>query len=194
MATDFFVSALFIPILGIILALVIFRIFAKKICMNKTIFGLKWGAILSGTLGALVGLYVFAAATSYFEAIDRVAEFESLREQGAASLAWGWSIYLFILFAPFLLIGIALLFYPMFAVLSQLRLVSALGVLLVVLIIVVATAGFTYASPGNNWCETNLFLCVQRSAMGTLAFAIPVAIGFVIGARLPIFFSKKRVD
>jgi len=162
--------------------------------MNKTIFNLRWGALLSGTLGALVGLYVFAAATSYFEVIDRVAEYESLREQGVLSLAWGWSIYFFILFTPFLLIGIALFFFPMLAVLSWLRLVSTLGVFLVVLVIVGASAGFTYVSPGNNWCEANLIICVKRSAMETLTFAVPVAIGFVIGARLPVLFSRRLAN
>ncbi len=103
MATDYFLAAVFIPVLFVIAGLLLLWMFAKRTWTNNTIFGLRWGAILTGTLGALAGLYFYSAITSYIEAVERVAEHESLREQGALSLALGWSFYLFFLIGVFLL-------------------------------------------------------------------------------------------
>lgn len=192
MATDFFVSNFFIPILVILGGLILFRLFAKKAWLNKTIFGLRLEALLTGIIVALIGLYLFSAIFSYLAAVDRVEEHESLQEQGTFSLAFVWSIYYFILYAPFVLSFFVLLLLPLLYVFSRLRLVSALGVLLIVALIAGVNAGLTYLYPGNNWCEANLALCMQRAGTGTLSFGLPVAIGFVVGAKLPVLFSRKN--
>ncbi|KCZ57636.1 hypothetical protein [Hyphomonas chukchiensis] len=191
MGTDYFFSAAFVPVLFLIAVLMLFLIFAKRAWLNENVFDLRWGAVLSGTLGALAGLYVYSAISSYLMAVERVSEYESLREQGALSLALGWSIYLFILFAPFLLAGMAFLLLPILAILSRLRLVSVFGFFLIVMIFVGLVGLLTYISPGNNWCEANIALCTQQSATGAFAFALPVALGFIVGARLPLIFSER---
>ena len=192
MGADFFVSLLFYPTLGIILLLIYIRLRAYKRWVNKRIFDIKLGALLSGILGLLAGLYAFAAAMSYTEAVDRIAEYENLREQGVLSLAWGWSIYIFVLYAPFVLVGCILLLLPILFILSKLRLVSAVGISLVALIFVGLSTGFTYMNPYNDWCEANLLNCTQQSLIGTLTFVLPVSIGFILGARLPILFSERQ--
>lgn len=191
MATDYFFAIVFVPVLFVIAALVLILVFAKRAGKRFTLFGLPWGAMLTGTLGALAGLFVYSAIASYIEAVSRVAEYESLREQGALSLAAGWSIYLFILLAPFLLAGVAVLLIPILAALSWIRLVSVAGIALVAAICIGINAVLTYMYPGNNWCEANTLLCVQQSIVDSLAFAVPVASGFALAARLPLVRSRR---
>ena len=194
MATDAFVSIALLPTLAIIIMLILVRLFAKKTWLNQKVLDLKWGMLLSGLIGSLFGLYFYSAATSYIEAIYRVAKYESLQEQGALSLALGWSTYMFILLAPVLLVGFAFLVFPILAALSWLGLVSALGILLTMLVFVGANVVSTYANPDNIWCHSNIARCISRSALHAFLIAFPVSLGFVIGARLPLLFSRRTTS
>ncbi|MEL7546963.1 MAG: hypothetical protein AAGJ84_09955 [Pseudomonadota bacterium] len=158
---------------------------------DKKVFGLARGAMVRGVIGTLLGIFLHSVLDSYFLAVVRVAEVESLDPSSIPALIFDWTWFAFFLYAGLVLLFLVVFLVPILAVLSFVRLVSFAGAILIVAIITGVFAFGAYSSPSNAWCAENVGAGVRRDVWRSLVFYLPLALGFAIGAQLPLLRSEK---
>ncbi len=95
---------------------------------------------------------------------------------------------LYILIAPLVIVIITVIGLPLFALVSKFGFSSLFGVLLIALICSVAYSAYSLITfePYNIWCHANEAACMARSPIYFTFAAILIALGFGLGARLPV--------
>jgi hypothetical protein len=190
MATDFAVSLFVLPVLVGLIAVVLLAVRLKPAGAEAAAFlGLGARRIAFGFLGAMCALLAYAVADSIALGFNKVELGHVTAEQMPAMVP-GWSFYLFILLAPFVATALSLAGLPLFALLRRFRLASVLGVLVLAAVYSGLNGFVTYIGPYNNWCSSHLTECAAKSTVESMFLASAVALGFAVGARLPVLRSS----
>ncbi len=185
MATDFAVSYFFWPVLVGTALLVLLAVAAKRREPGQGFLKLGIRRLAFGYLGALGGLALYALANTYLIGLEKVA----LGHIAADELpSWipPWSLYLFILITPFVVLMMTVVGLPLLALLSRYGGGSLVGILLVAALGSLAYATYVFAAPYNQWCEANLVPCAGRALVDVGAPSLVVALGFGLAAGLPL--------
>lgn len=194
MATDFLVVFLFWPVVVAIALLFILYLVARKKNKKKKFSGVEREHILFGIVISLLFLFLFFMLMNYFEATDRIEKYDGLYPTDLFELMISWSIYLFVLFSPFVLLFYTIALLPLLALLHGVRLVSLTGVTLVASIVALIDAGSRFVGNTGQWCREQTVQCLESALFDPLPISIPIALGFAIGARLPLVRSKSHQE
>jgi hypothetical protein len=193
MATNFAVAYFFLPLAIAVALICLMALLAPKpVADERPVLGLGARRIAQGYLGALLG-------TLFYSIVDTVRvgyEKFDLGHVAAAEMPGylpGWTIYQFVLVAPFVLIAITLLALPLLAIASRVGLVSLVTLLVSAFAWSAFWAWRAYAKPYNWWCEHNQLQCVGGAFLGAFVLATVVALGFSLGARLPVIRSRTAI-
>jgi hypothetical protein len=184
MPTDFAYALMLIPVLAGIAALIVVAIFSPKVPVGVGFVGLGRRRIALGYLGAL-------AATLAYSFINAVQLMLWKADQGhiSASEAQGrffsTTLYLFVLYAPFVIGFLSIIGLPFLQVMRRLRVATVAGAVSLAIVLVAAITCFTLAFPYNLWCGSHAWQCGKETFESAFAFAIPVALAFAIAAGLP---------
>lgn len=192
MATDYLFGIFFWPVvigLGLILLI---QCFSRHKESKRNAFGIKIRSLFAGMLWSFVGLLGYLLLLNYFEAIARIAQFDSLTDSDLLSLMASWTIYLFVLLSPFVALFHLLALPLILALLKRFRLVSVFGALLVAIVIALIDAGSRMVGSSGEWCRTNATDCVAQALFNPLPIAVPIALGFALGAGLPWVRSEAN--
>jgi hypothetical protein len=94
-------------------------------------------------------------------------------------------LYFFVLAVPFVLVALTVIGLPALAVLRKLNAMTTVWIACVALAFSLVIGTWTLLSPYNLWCSSHLIKCGAESVLSTALFAIPVAIGFALSAKIP---------
>lgn len=185
MATDFAVNFLALPVLIGVLVLLSIAILGRKRGSQGTSFlGLGLGRIALGYLGGLLALLIYSAIDSVILGRTKVALGEITAAE-AHKLVLGWTLYLFILLTPFIVISLSAVGLPTIAMLRRMHLASVSGTLIVSQLFASLFALWPAISPSNLWCESHMLQCEGGTYVSASILCATVALGFALGARMP---------
>jgi len=181
MATDFAVQLFELPVLVGIIALLCIAFLGRK--RPPTFLGLNRGRVALGYLGALSALLIYSVFDAFLLARNKVSFGMTISE--AYQRIPGWTLYLFILAAPFVVFFLTILGFPALAALRRVRLGSVGGVLIASQLVAALPSVVLAIFPDNLWCESHRLECVGATYAATAIFCATVAFGFGLGANLP---------
>lgn len=185
MATDFAVYYFALPVLiGILVLFVIAFAGRKRVTSSKSFLGLGRSRIAFGYLGSLLALLIYSAIDSVVLGRAKVA-LDEVTAMEAHKLTLGWTLYLFILFTPFVVILLSVVGLPTLAVLRRIRLASVSGALVASQLAAASFSVWPAVYPSNLWCESHRLQCVGGAYTSASILCATVALGFGVGSRLP---------
>ncbi|WP_449302066.1 hypothetical protein [Pseudoxanthomonas mexicana] len=185
MATDFAVAYFWLPVLiGIIVLLGIAFIGRNRRSTSTSLLGLGRSRIARGYLGALVVLFIYSAIDSVLLGRTKVA-LGHVTAAEAHRLTPGWTLYLFILMAPFVVFLLSIVGLPALALLRRLRFMSVSGALIASQLVAALFALWPAVSPINLWCETHRLECISDVFVSASTLSAAVTLGFAVAAKLP---------
>lgn len=157
---------------------------ARQATTVSGFLGLGAKRIACGYLGVLGALLIYSLLDAVLSGFDKIERGYVVAEQMPA-LVPGWSIYLFVLLAPFAVfaVTVGLLLLRLFV---SLRLVSLMGTLGIALIYAIAWGYIAYADPINAWCMAHRGECASKTFLESLLLGATVAVGFALAAGLPV--------
>lgn len=147
--------------------------------------------IATGYLGGLAATAIYASIYAYLIGLNKV-DLGHIPADGLADRLLGWSMYVFFLFAPLVVLILSLAGLPLFALLSKYRFGSFVGVASIAASLAVVYAASVFASPYNLWCGANQVRCVAQAFVDFGIPALLVASGFALGAKLPLVREMPR--
>ena len=190
MPTDFAFSWFFIPTLVALAVNTVVAVTARQPLDGNAFLGLGTKRIALGFLGAMAALLAYSIVDSVVLALTKVELGHITRAEMPHKIP-GWSIYLFVLVALPVTVVVATVGLPLFALLRRVRLASFVGVAVLALGYAGLRGWAVFQWPYNSWCSSHLEACVMGSLMEVSAFTVPIALGFGVGARLPLIRSRR---
>lgn len=140
--------------------------------------------IAFGYVGALVATVGYSAVETLRIGYWKVDQ-GHITANEMPGLVPGWTLYAFVLMAPFVVVVMTLFGLPAMAVLRRIGIASLAGVTLVATVYSAAWAIWVFFLPYNLWCGSRALRCSGSMFFSTLAASFVVALGFGLGARLP---------
>ncbi|MGY3265553.1 hypothetical protein [Lysobacter sp. HA35] len=185
MATDFVVVIFQLPILLAVLVLAATAFFGRKRGVGPSSFlGIGRTRLALGYLAAAGVTLAYAGVDSWQLAQEKVALGHVTASEATARWA-GWSLYLFVVATPFVVVGLTVFGLPALAALRRIGFASLAGLVASALAFSAAVAGWALLAPYNVWCSSHASACALESFDASLALGVPVAVAFALGARLP---------
>ena len=191
MATDGFVLLFWIPVLLISGVLCFAYFFARKGREFSRSFGkLSGRRVFLGICGSLLAAAIYALINSVqvgFGKIDQgIFTFQEMLVHVPS-----YFIYLYVLFVPFVLLGVGIIGIPSIFLLEKFRLASFVGIVLICLVVSTLWGLKVYFFPYNNWCDANQLACFRSNFASMIFACIIVGGGFSLGARLPLWRNSS---
>lgn len=185
MATDFAVSYFFWPVVIISALLLLLALAAKPSQPGHGFLSIGLRRLAFGFLGILAATALFAAIQTYLVGLNKVELGHIAADELAGWLPY-WTLYLFVLITPFVLLVATLLGLPLFALLSRSGHASLAGAASIAVLWTLAYTGYVLIDPYNPWCATHPLQCATRTIFPVGAQSLLVALGFGLAARLPL--------
>jgi hypothetical protein len=189
MATDFAVQFFFYPVIFGVLVLCVLAWKFKPAPMSVGFSGLDLMRLVHGYLGIILATLIFAYIETYLTAVGKV-ELGHIEKEELLSWVPQWGIYMFVLFAPFVLALATFIGFPLFFLLSKFRFNSITGAIFIGLSFPVLLSFFTYIKPYNNWCSAHLSICLLETFSASVWPAILISVFFGMFAKLPLWRSE----
>jgi hypothetical protein len=191
MATDFAYAAFFFPVLIGILVLLVLAFVSPKSQQSAGVFlGIGRRRIAFGYLGALVATLAYSAFDSVRTGYWKVDQ-GHITASEMPSMVPGWTLYIFVLMAPFVVLVLTAIGLPVLSLLRRFGIASVAGVVLVAVAYSAAWAAWVYFRPYNLWCESHALQCSSGMFISTFTASLVVALGFGLAARLPWLRSPR---
>ena len=186
MATDYFVAMLFFPMLICVGILIALSLIGKPASTKEKAFlGLGRVRIARGFLGALFATLVYAVIAAAKIGLDKVSRSEITNAE-LVQLYPGYTLYILILTAPFVIAALIVIGFPFLAVLRKFELMTLPWIALIAVVLSIANGVFAIARPYNLWCTSHLAYCGASSAFTAILIALPAALGFALAAKIPL--------
>lgn len=162
-------GVLFWPEVAIIILLITIAAFKKDPTPGK-FFGITTRQLLLGYAFGFIGLGFSAIINPFYS---------------------GPAILLFILGFLITAFALTVIGLPLLAVLNRLGMASFVGCVLAGITCALLMSAWMYVFPHNDWCAANFIQCAHGVLNDVLWPSLFVAMGFAIGAWLPIFRSRS---
>ncbi|PZQ21824.1 MAG: hypothetical protein DI562_20240 [Stenotrophomonas acidaminiphila] len=187
MATDFAFAAFLWPVLLCIGFLLVLAVFVKPAPPpGDALLGLGRVRLARGYLGAVLATLICTAVSATRLGFDKVA-LGHISSTELQQLLPGYILYFFVLTTPFVLGLLTIMGLPALAALRKFNAMTVAWASIVALLFSIALGALTILKPYNQWCATHLAACGVESSFSTALLALPVAIGFTLAARIPLW-------
>ena len=187
MPTDFAYAAFFIPVLLCIGFLAITAFAGKPaVDQEKLFLGLGRVRLARGYLGATLAAFICTAISATQLGFNKVS-LGHITNAELRHLLPGYALYFFILAMPFVLFALTVIGLPVLAALRKFKALTIAWAIAAALLFSATLGVWTMLSPYNQWCKTHLLQCGTQSVLSTALFAIPVVVGFMLAARIPLW-------
>ncbi len=190
MATDFAVNAYFWPVVvGLVLLLVV-GVAGRQARAGGRGPATDRGRLALGYLGGVAAIALYAALETYRAGLEKVERGEVTPDVFRESLP-GWIFFVSLVLIPIAIFFMTVFGLPLLVLLSRRGWGSLAGVMALAAAFTLAFAGYFYLFPYNPWCGAHADLCMARTVVDVGTPAVLVALGFALGARLPLLKAGR---
>ena len=183
MAADFFVVKFFWFVAFVFFGFAVSAaISARKAPSARSLSG----SLIKGYFGLLFGTFLYAWISALIIGINKV-ELGHITSGELPGLIPAWSLYWFVIFAPFALVIFTITGLPLFLVLRKLKIASIFLMLLGVVAASILAGAYLYINSQDNWCQTSQLHCFVSNAWGVALPAFFATLFFCVCVPLPLF-------
>ncbi len=191
MLTDFVVNAYFWPVVAGGVLLLVVGVAGRQAGTNGREPATDRGRLGLGYLGGVAAIALYAALETYRLGLEKVERGQVTPDVLRESLS-GWIWFVSLMLIPIAIFFMTVFGLPLFALISRYGWGSLVGVLALAAAFTLAFAGYFYLVPYNLWCGAHPDLCMARTLVDVGIPAVLVALGFALGARLPLLKAGGR--
>jgi len=189
MGLDGVVIMFFLPVIIGVIAFLVIGLKAKSTEEGKGVLKIGIKRLAFGYIGVTAAMALYAIIEASILGLKKVEQGHIVADK---LLAWipGGSLYYFVIFETISIILLSALGLPLFYLTSKIRLGSIAGTIIIALAISVVYSAIIFANPYNIWCASNIGTCTIRALIGAGIPSVIAALGFGLGARLPLVKSR----